>query len=303
MQSGPGVLQGQARPALGRASCSGGHTRRQHLSLRGGEKSEEPPNIPAGCSAVGPLCTPVTWGPWSQDGGDPRPHALCPEGRHGRLPREGVRTRWEHGLWQGGGFGSSPASRPVYLAPVLLGARPQRRRAECGWSVGSLFCLPWRFRGRVFSQMHLNASSVKAGAGGTLSSPIKATEMSKGLFIARLSSRQLLSPNPGHHGEAGGGSTHPRALAQRPLLSSSGFLRQTATQKEGLSFFNLSSRGWGWGRAMWGRPQGMRRIPSLLLEAPASPMHPDRRVEGLHQHQPWGGPASDPGLHGAGPQQ
>lgn len=183
----------------------------------------------------------VPWRPWSQDGGDPDPMPCAPRGA--------MDTSQEQVSGSGG--------RVVALGPVLALVLcpwpgsclvPVHKEAGRVWAEWGRLVLSSRpFRGRVFSRMHLKASSVKAGAGGSLSSPIKARRCPKVYLLPASPPRSVSRQIQVTTERLGGGGW--------PLLSGSGgFPRQTAPQKEGLSFFSLSSRGWGWGVRHAGNP-------------------------------------------------
>lgn len=206
----PGTGEARSRPG----SCSVGLSWKRHLSLQRGEKLEEPPNISAGRSAVGPLCIPVTWRPWPQDSGGPTPrtvHRGVPWTPPKRRCQDSVGGQTVAGWW----LWVQSWLSSCLLGPSPAGAGPQRRRAECG----RLLCLPWWFRGRVFSQMHLNAFSGelrRLGQGAPFLFPSKPRRCPK-VYLLPASllcsfSHQIQVTMGGGGGGCGAAPT-PRALA------------------------------------------------------------------------------------------
>lgn len=116
-----------------------------------------------------------------------------------------------------------------WLLSCLLGPSPAWCTGHRGayLSVGGLLCgccgLGGESSYRCTGMCPLG--SCEGWGGGTLS-PIKATEMSKGLFILLpFFSTASLTKSRSPWGK--GGQHPPRALAESSLLTSSGFLRQT----------------------------------------------------------------------------
>lgn len=155
---------------------------------------------------------------------------------------------------------------------------------------------------RVWDASHLT-DALERVLGGPCR-PIKATEIGKGLFIPLpLFSAASLIKSRSPWGK--GGRSSPRAPAQQALRPAGLPEADSAAQKEGLSLSGLSPRGAGWGAVGEPGAPGTAALqatsPFSTQEALASLAASDRHVEGLHQHQLFGGKVSK-WLHGTGPQ-
>lgn len=199
----------------------------------------------------------------SQDGGDPRPHALCPEGRHGHLLREGVRTRWEDERWQGGGFGSSP--------PLVLFTWPQAclvpGHGGGGPRVGGVWAACSVFRGGLGVSLLTDALERVLCEGWARRNPFfphqSRGDAQRVIYYRPLFSAASLTKSRSPRGGWGGGSS-PRALAQRPPPERQRLPKADCCPEKRTELFQPELLGLGLG---WPRGEGPREWDGSLLSS------------------------------------